>query len=374
LSAGIVVVVVADEGDVVLVDPTPVVEVVLPPTEVVVLEEGVVVDVVVDVDVDVVVVEVVVVVGGGSVVGVFSKILSTVVPPPPLPKRSARGRPAMSSTTVTKRSETTKTPNTARATSGHRMPPDRELPGSVGSAGSGGSGGSEGDAISWVTGSADTVGAGPSGAAAALVAACSVGAEDSPGLDSVTPAASVPPRRRNNELSGALTTTCLTALRVRSIDWKASAVPVVAAIEPIPTPTTVPFTPKTDATMAASTAPTAEARICRKENFTSTNLFSDRLRRHGALLGPAGTSAAPGNPMNVGGRRNPTTRASGEPSGHATGEFPCSVVPYIIQLVREGWLSGRAISLHLGLSSVVSGCGPAGWRRNPAPHAARRQK
>jgi hypothetical protein len=281
LSAGSVVVVVAEEGDVVLVDPTPVVEVVLPPTEVVVLEEGVVVDVVVAVDVDVVVVEVVVVVvGGGSVVGVFSKILSTVVPPPPLPKRSARGRPAMSSTTVTKRSDTTKTPNTARATTGQLMAPDRDAPGSVGSVGSGGSGGSggsEGDAICWVTaGSADTVGAGPWGTAAALVAACSVGAEDSPGLDSVTPAASVPPKRRSNELSGALTTTCLTALRVRSIDWKASAVPVVAAIEPIATPTTVPFTPKTDATMAASTAPTADARICRKENFTSTNLFFDR--------------------------------------------------------------------------------------------------
>jgi hypothetical protein len=370
------VVVGADEGDVVLVDPTPVVEEVLPPTEVVVLEDGVVVDVVVDVEVDVVVVEVVVVVvGGGSVVGVFSKILSTVVPPPPLPNRSARGRPAMSSTTVTKRSDTTKTPNTARATTGHRRPPDRDAPGSVGSGGSGGSGGSEGDAICWVTAdSADTVGPGPSGAAAALVAASSAGAEDSPGVDSVTPAASVPPRRRSNEVSGALTTTCLTALRVRSIDWKASAVPVVAAIEPIATPTTVPLTPKTDATMAANTAPTAEARICRKENFTLTNLFYDRWRRQGALLGAAGTSATPGDPMNVGRRRNPTTPASGEPSGHATGEFPCSVVPDIIQFVREGWLCGRATSLHLGLFSFAPVCVPASWRRNAVAHMARRQK
>jgi hypothetical protein len=345
LSPGIVVVVVAEEGDVVLVDPTPVVvDVVLPPTEVVVLEEGVVVDVDVVVDVEVVV-EVVVVVGGGSVVGGFSKILSTVVPPPPFPKRSASGRPAMSSTTVTKRSDTTKTPNTARATTGQRRPPDRD---SAGSGGSGGSGGSEGDAICWVTaGSAGTTCPGPSGAAAALVAVSSVGAEDAPGVDAVTPAASVPPRRRSNELSGALTTTCLTAWRVRSIDWKARAVPVVAAMEPMATPTTVPLTPKTDATTAASTAPAADARICRKENFTPTNRF--------------------------GGRRDPTTPASGEPSGHATGEFPCSVVPDIIQLVRERWLSGRAIFLHLGLSSFVPVCG-ATRCRGPQAYAARRQK
>jgi hypothetical protein len=79
-----VVVLVVVEGDVVPVDPTPVVDVVLPPTDVVVLESGVVVDVVVVVDVDVdVVVEVVVVGGGSVVVGLFSKTLSTVVPPPP---------------------------------------------------------------------------------------------------------------------------------------------------------------------------------------------------------------------------------------------------------------------------------------------------
>jgi hypothetical protein len=342
-----VVVVAEEEGDVVLVDPTPVVvDVVLPPTEVVVLEEGVVVDVDVVVDVEVVV-EVVVVVGGGSVVGGFSKILSTVVPPPPFPNRSASGRPAMSSTTVTKRSDTTKTPNTAKATTGQRRPPDRDSADSVGSGGSGGSGGSDGDAICWVTvGSAGTPCLGPGGAAA-LVAVSSVGAEDSPGVDSVTPAALVPPRRRSNELSGALTTTCLTALRVRSIDWKARAVPVVAAMEPMATPTTVPLTPKTDATTAASTAPTAEARICRKENFTPTNRYF--------------------------GRQGPTTPASGEPSGHATGEFPWSVVPDIIQLVREGWLSSRATFLHLGLSSFVAACGPASGCGGRQAHAARRQ-
>jgi hypothetical protein len=43
---------------------------------------------------------------------------------------------------------------------------------------------------------------------------------------------------------------------------------MVAAMEPIATPTIVPVTPKLDAMSAAITAPAAEARICRKENFT----------------------------------------------------------------------------------------------------------
>jgi hypothetical protein len=131
-----VVVVVAEGGFVVLVEPTPleptpVVDVALPPTEVVVLELGMVVDVEVVDDVDVVV-EVVVVVGGGSVVVGFSKILSTVVPPPPLPNRSASGLPAMSSTTVTKSRVKRKTPRTASAHTRHRMPPGPDPPGSAG--------------------------------------------------------------------------------------------------------------------------------------------------------------------------------------------------------------------------------------------------
>jgi hypothetical protein len=173
----------------------------------------------------------------------------------------------MSSTTVTKRSEKTKTPNTARTTTGQRMRPGRDSSAfarSAESGGSGGSGGSDADATCCVTArSEEPASVAPSGAAAALVAVSSVGAEDCPGVDSVTPAVVVPPRRRSNELSGARTTTCLTALFVRSIDWKTRAVPVVAAMEPMATPTMVPLTPKMDAMTADSTAPAAEARICR---------------------------------------------------------------------------------------------------------------
>jgi hypothetical protein len=125
----------------------------------------------------------------------------------------------------------------------------------------------------------------------------------------------------------------------------------------------VPLTPKTDATTAASTAPTADAAICRKENFTSTNHFFDFFDHSRRQAHPSA-------------RRwwGPATPASGEPSGHATGEFPCSVVPDSIPLVREGWLCGRAISLHLGLSPLVAACGLATGRPNPSAHVARRQK
>jgi hypothetical protein len=89
--------------------------------------------------------------------------------------------------------------------------------------------------------------------------------------DVVPPAAPVPPMRRSSVEagpSGTRTTACLTASCPRSIDCDTSAVPRVAAIEPIATPTIVPVTPKLDAMSAAITAPAAEARICRKENFT----------------------------------------------------------------------------------------------------------
>jgi hypothetical protein len=216
------VVVPAGDDDVV-VDATPLVDVVvLPPPEVVVLDEGTVVVVDELVVVDVVGVDVVVVVvatGGGRVVGVFSKIFSTVVPPLPRPKRSASGRPAMSSTTVTRPSETKKTAITAPIATGHR-----------------------------------NVCAVPDGWVA-------------PG--STVPTALVPrSRSRSPVCSGVRTTACLTALFVRSIDSIMRAVPVVAATEPMATPTMVPLTPKTDATTAESTAPPAEARICRYENFT----------------------------------------------------------------------------------------------------------
>ncbi len=96
----------------------------------------------------------------------------------------------------------------------------------------------------------------------------------SPSTDDVAPpAAPVPPMRRSRVEVGPLPPararpTCLTAFCPRSIDCATSIVPKVAAIEPMATPTIVPVTPKLDAMSAAITAPAAEARICRKENFT----------------------------------------------------------------------------------------------------------
>ncbi len=86
---------------------------------------------------------------------------------------------------------------------------------------------------------------------------------------SVPPLARVPPSLRNNvEDSGARTTTCLTASWPLSIDCATNAVAMVAAAEPMATPMMVPLTPKVEAITAAITAPTAEARIWRNENFT----------------------------------------------------------------------------------------------------------
>ena len=65
------------------------------------------------------------------------------------------------------------------------------------------------------------------------------------------------------------TTTWRTASCPRSIDCATSAVPIVAAADPMATPTIVPLTPKTEAMTAARTAPATEARICRTENFTA---------------------------------------------------------------------------------------------------------
>ncbi len=104
---------------------------------------------------------------------------------------------------------------------------------------------------------------------AAADATASVGIDDSSTLATVSPPTAVDPSLRRTESSGARTTTCLTASCPRSIDCATSAVPIVAAAEPMATPTMVPLTPKADAITAASTAPTTEARICRIENFTA---------------------------------------------------------------------------------------------------------
>jgi hypothetical protein len=262
------VVVVVDDGVVVvvvLVDPVPVVVVVLPAT-VVVVDDGVVVVVVV-VDAGLVVVVVVVVVGG-TVVGGLSKIRSTVVPPLwCAPKRSARGRPAISSTAVMRSREKTKTAAATPATLGQRWPGALDRAG--GSA-----------AITAVAGSVRVVScvsavltvcavscvfavSSASSCPAALVAVASATGDGVVDSDAVTPAAPVPPKRRSKLVSGARTTTCLTAAFVFSIDWKRIAEPVVAAIDPIATPMIVPLTPKMDAMTADSTAPPAEASICR---------------------------------------------------------------------------------------------------------------
>ena len=111
----------------------------------------------------------------------------------------------------------------------------------------------------------------------------SVGAEDASTEDVDGPLAPVPPSLRNKvEVSGARTATCLTAWWPRSIDCATKAVAMVAAAEPMATPTMVPLTPKTDAMTAAHTAPAVEARIWRIENFTQGVSSRPRgVRRHG---------------------------------------------------------------------------------------------
>ena len=88
----------------------------------------------------------------------------------------------------------------------------------------------------------------------------SVGADDA--CDCVSPLTPVPPSLRNNvAVSGAFTATCLTAWWPRSIDCATKAVAMVAAAEPMATPTIVPLTPKVENTMIrpAITAPAVEA-------------------------------------------------------------------------------------------------------------------
>ena len=111
----------------------------------------------------------------------------------------------------------------------------------------------------------------------------SVGAEDASTEDADGPLARVPPSLRNKvEVSGARTATCLTAWWPRSIDCATRAVAMVAAAEPMATPTMVPLTPKTDAMTAAHTAPAVEARIWRIENFTQGVSSRPRgVRPHG---------------------------------------------------------------------------------------------
>ena len=106
-------------------------------------------------------------------------------------------------------------------------------------------------------------------APAPAVGPASVGADEASTDDAASPPVPVAPSlRRSVDDSGARTTTCLTASCPRSMDWATRAVPRVATADPMATPMIVPLTPKTDAMTAAITAPAAEARIWRNENFT----------------------------------------------------------------------------------------------------------
>ncbi len=225
---------------------------------VVLVEALVVVDVVVLVagTVDVVVVEA----GGGG----GDTMLWRVVPLSGPPKMAASGFPEISSTAVMNKSAITNTIAAVPAIMRHvnRLDPPAvagERPGD-GWAGAAlaarrSVAGAAADVISAVGSCAD--------------ATASVGAEAASASASLAPAIPVDPRRRSSgDDSGVRTTTCRTASCPRSIDWATRAVPVVAAIEPMATPTIVPLTPNVDAMRAAMTAPAAEARIWRTENFT----------------------------------------------------------------------------------------------------------
>jgi hypothetical protein len=276
LGAVVVVVVVAPVGlEVVVVDGVVVVVVVAP-----VVGVGVVV-----------VVVVVDVVGGGDE-GLIK--LLTDVPESAPPKMSASGLPEMSSTTVMKSRATTKTTPAVPAIAfqvkcrggGDASGSDStsvaaaasDAPTASSDPASGGLTQPSSDAPASPAGSwGPAMGAGPGSPNADVdvdvdegvvpSARTSEGSEwPGPPLDAVAPS-----RRRSglSEESVDRTTASRTALCPRSIDCDTIAVPIVAAAEPMATPTIVPVTPNAEAISAARTAPVAEARICRTENFTT---------------------------------------------------------------------------------------------------------
>ncbi len=242
----------------------------------VVVVEVPVVEVVDEVEVDVDVVEVVVGEAGGGLMRLF-----TDVPVSDPPKMADNGLPDISSIAVISSSASTKTITAATAIVCH----ENRRPAAAERGPAGGSGRVEACrrsvAGASVTAEISRRSVCPTGAAVDAISTVSapassvgdvwpisrVGADDVE--PRVSPDAPVPPSRRSsNAVSGALTTTCLTASCPRSIDWATKAVPMVAAADPIATPTMVPLTPKVDAMTAAITAPAVEARIWRNENFT----------------------------------------------------------------------------------------------------------
>ena len=235
--------------------------------------------VVVEVDAPVVeVVEVGVVVGGA---GDWLTTFPSEVPVSAPPKIVDRGLPEISSIAVTSSSARTNTMATVPAMA------RQEKPGGVLLAAVGRVVDDVVACTRWVAGVPVAISI-VSGAAAPFGPDCpttSVGADDASAStdDAAGPLVPVPPSRRSKvELSGARTATCLTTWWPRSIDWAMKAVAMVAAAEPMATPTIVPFTPKTDAMTAAHTAPAVEARIWRIENFTHRVSSRPRgVRRHG---------------------------------------------------------------------------------------------
>ena len=269
---------------------------------VVALPVGAVVLVVVEVEPVVVVVVVdavevveVVDVGVGAGPGLGLTRLFSEVPLPAPPKMFESGLPEISSMAVTKSKARTNTMPAAAAMARHEKPvgTDRRAARGVGAGAAcrrcvaGASAGTGTRSVSAASDAAavdviSTVSASPRPCGADCPTT-SVGAEDASTDDAESPLAPVPPSRRSKaELSGARIATCLTASWPRSIDWATKAVAMVAAAEPMATPTIVPFTPKTDAMTAAATAPAVEARIWRMENFTHRVSSRPRgARRHG---------------------------------------------------------------------------------------------
>jgi hypothetical protein len=254
--------------------------VVVAPVVVVVLLDAPVVEVVEVVDVGVVV-------GAGDGLTMFFNVVPVSAPP----KIADRGLPEINSTAVMSSSASTNTTATIPAMAG------QENPGSVVRRVT-----CLGVVVAhsrWVAGvsavaeiskrSISAAGAGVdvistvSGALPPDRPTTSVGAEDVSTEDADGPLARVPPSLRNKvEVSGARTATCLTAWWPRSIDCATKAVAMVAAAEPMATPTMVPLTPKSDAMTAAHTAPAVEARIWRIENFTQGVSSRPRgVRPHG---------------------------------------------------------------------------------------------
>lgn len=272
----------------------------VPVGAVVVVLVGAVVDDVVD-DVGLVVVVVVVLVVDAG--GLLLTRLPTLVPPPAPPKMSDSGLPEMSSIAVMNSSASTKTMPAIAAIDfhDHRIAPDgRASAAEATSRSVAGAPATAETSRRWVraagvdvvsirpvsslepepenapvpapapaspTVSTTSVGAVP----LRDVSTASVGANGSTTVDVPPPLEPVEPSRRSSvapDASGTRSTTWRTASCPRSIDWATNAVPIVAAADPIATPTIVPLTPKLDAIRAAMTAPAAEARICRTENFT----------------------------------------------------------------------------------------------------------